>query len=181
MSLNFLGAHIYGGGPAHLLTNPAPISCIYISCLNILITAGAVTSILYGNYANASYGTEIPQYLLFVAIANCYSALYFARISRMELGSDNEWSRILLTMGLLNLLQYGSILWGAWLCYRMFYSKILIGTRMYYYFRFGKWMYNSILGISVLNSYCIVYTSYVALVRIFVSLVLQRSKKKHTI
>lgn len=181
MALNFLGAHIYGGGPAHLFTNPAPRSCMIVSSLNVIITAGAFTSILYGNYANTSYGTEVPHYLFAVAAANCYSAVYFARLAIMREGSDNEWSRILLTTMFVNLLQYGLIIWGTWLCYRMVYSKALVGTKMYYYFKLGRWMYNSILGISVLNTYCIVYTTYVSLVRILVALVVQRSKKKYAI
>lgn len=181
MSLNFLAGHIYGGGPAHLLTNPAPRSCIAISSMNVTIMSAAFGSLLYATYSPSTTGGEVSQYLIAVAVMNCYSALYFARLATYWTRSDNEWSRALLQIGVQSALQYGLIVWGAWLCYRMFFSSAFTGTRMYFYFRFGKWMYNSILGISTLNSLVIVYTTYVALVRILVSLVVQRSKQKYSI
>lgn len=179
MALNFLKIHSQGGGPAHLLENPAPTPCLYISAMNALVAAGGITSIIYGNYVNASFGNEVLQYLFTVAFQGCYSAVYFTWLAGLRVAADNEWSRILITILLLNVIQYGLIIWAAWLTYRMYYSYDLVGTRMYYYFVMGKWMYNAILGISSLNAYCIVYTSYVALVKMFVLLVLQMRRKKH--
>lgn len=177
MALNFLNWHTHGGGPAHLLVNPARRHCASISVLNATISTLALSSMIFGNYTGAAYGLEISQYWIGLILANGYSSIYFARLAKRRVESDSEWSRILITMFLINILQYGLIVWGVWLCYRMIYSKVFIGTKMYYYFGFGKWVHNTILGISALNCYCIIYTTYVSLVKILVSLVFQTSKK----
>lgn len=181
MALNFLSVHVYGGGPAHLLLNPARRQCALIAVYSVIVSTTAFSSMLYAKYYNASYGGEVHQYLFMLAIANFYTFVYFGRLAAMRLGSDGEWSRILVTMGLINIFNYCLIIWGFDLCYRVFQSKAIIGSNMYYYFRVGKWMYNTIIGISAFSCYCIIYTTYVALVKILVSLVYQRSKKKYAI
>lgn len=181
MAINFFGAHVYGGGPAHVLRNPAPRSCSMAATLNLIVTCAAFGSIVYGTAVNTTpSGDEVPQYLFATSVIGCIAAVYFIRLAARRVASDMEWSISLFHIAVLCMLQYGTIIWGASLCYRVVHSQALVGTKMYYYFRFGRWLHNAILGISILNAYCIVYTSYVALVKIFVSLVKQRARKKHT-
>jgi hypothetical protein len=179
MALNFFRFHTPGGGPALVLKNPAPVSCICIGLINSLVAVGALSFIIYGNFINTSFNGEVTQYLLVATLQGGYAAIYFLRLAAIHYAADNEWSKILITVFFLNVTQYGLIHWGVWLIYQMYMSHYLIGTRMYYYFLMGKWVYNAILAISSLNALCIILTLYTALVRMLSDLVSQIRCKKH--
>lgn len=180
MSLNFLGAHAFGGGPAHLLANPAPEWCALLALWNGLTAAAATGSLVYGSFAKAEFGgsVEVLQYLVLVGLQGVWCASWWGRLAKWRRASDEEWSRQILLFVAAAAVQFGAIGWGVWLCYRMGVASQLPGTRMYYSTFAARWLYNAVLCVSALNAGAVALGAYLILVRLLVHLFIQKAHKK---
>ncbi|KAH8741955.1 hypothetical protein FG386_002330 [Cryptosporidium ryanae] len=123
MFLKILKLTPMGGGPAPLLKNQIFKQCYSLMFLNIFIAAWSISSILYSKFTNANFGPEISAYLFIVFIMGSINSVYFSKLGSLRYCSDDEWSKKLITILAINLLQYGAVVWGCWILYRVFMSR----------------------------------------------------------
>ncbi|OII77883.1 hypothetical protein cand_038390 [Cryptosporidium andersoni] len=173
MFLNILRLTPPGGGPAPLIKNKAIRQCYGLMFLNMIITIWSIFSILYSKFLNSHFGTEISAYLSVVFIMGSISSYFFSKLGSRKYSSDVEWSKILILILIINLIQYGAIVWGCWILYKVFMSRHLIGTKMYYYFIFSRWMYSTLFCLTALYSFSVILTS-LTYSQLLISLVNQR-------
>ena len=156
-----------------MLKNQMFKQCYSLMFLNIFIAVWSISSILYSKFTNANFGTEVSAYLFIVFIMGSINSVYFSKLGSLRYCSDDEWSKKLITILAINLLQYGADLWGCWISYKVFMSRYLAGTKMYYYLFFSKWMYNTLFGMTAFFSLSVIYSSFVYS-RLLISLTHQR-------
>lgn len=161
MFLNILKLTPLGGGPAPLLKNQIVRQCYSLMFLNIFIAIWSISSILYSKFTNANFGSEISTYFFIVFLIGSVNSIFFSKLGSLRYCSDLEWSNRLILILIINLVQYGAILWGCWISYKVFMSRYLAGTKMYYYFIFSRWMYNTLFGMTAFFSFSVIYTSFI--------------------
>lgn len=173
MFLNILKLTPLGGGPAPLLKNQIVRQCYSLMFLNIFIAIWSISSILYSKFTNANFGSEISTYLFIVFLIGSVNSIFFSKLGSLRYCSDVEWSNRLILILFINLVQYGAILWGCWISYKVFMSRYLAGTKSYYYFISSRWMYNTLFGMTAFFSFSVIYTSFIYS-KLLVSLTHQR-------
>ncbi|CAJ1334370.1 unnamed protein product [Effrenium voratum] len=106
-----------GGGPAPLLDNPSVALCVISMALDIFLFFVSSLGVIFASLLQQSCDIPLWWFLALVGLVAALSSVLYARMSWMEHASDRVWMKYGFLTFLVFIMQGGTMVWGAYLCW----------------------------------------------------------------